>query len=178
MGVALEATRVRPKRTSLTAMRQRLHAVRVRPKLRASLTAMRQRLHAVRVRPIRASLTAMRQRLRAVRVRSEPLERLNFDGDASAVAACGAMSAGSANCCTTDARPRCGSGLKNSRLSSSTRGGRSCFPVMGVDVVEGVFEHSGERVLLDARHLDRDRRCCHTREHSEAGRTGEGRQTT
>ena len=77
-------------------------------------------------------------------------------GDAPA-AACGTTSAGLANSCTTDSRPRCGSGLENSQLSSRARGGRSSFPVMEEDIVEGVFEHSEERVLLAARHLDRDR---------------------
>ena len=61
-----------------------------------------------------------------------------FDGGAPA-AACGATSAGSAN------------------SSSRARGGQSSFPVIGEDVIEGIFEHSGERVLLAARHLDRDR---------------------
>ena len=43
------------------------------------------------------------------------------------------------------------------RARAPGRGGQNSFPVMGVDVVEGIFEHSGERALLAARHLDRDR---------------------
>ena len=183
MEAALAASQMRPKRKSLTAMRQRLHAVRVGPKLRASLMAVRQRLHAVRVRPIRASLTAMRQGLHAVRVRSKPRVSLTHDGDACASGCmrCDVVSfvdrVGQLSC-TPDSRRRWGSSLENSRLSSRTRGGRSSFPVMGVDIVEGVFEHNRERLLrLAARHLDRDRGAAmleSTAIQRGAGRTGDG----
>ena len=90
MEVAHEATRVRPKRTSLTAMRQRLHAVRVRPKLLASLTAMRQRLHAVGASAPDSSVFDCDAPAAACSASALESASSIFDGDAPAVAACGA----------------------------------------------------------------------------------------